>query len=115
MMLTKLISYATYKNDQAAADLEKLKASLSEQVKKLELAVTAESKKLLDAKDEALKLSKSLAEIQPHIAENKLRKDEVDRLVEKVKQLESQLKEAELDSVFLNSENDSNKKVLYVI
>ena len=75
--------------------MEKLQASLSDQVKRLEEAVAAEKKKTLDAKDEALQLSKSLAEMQPHMVENNMRKDEIDRLTKQTKQLESKLKETE--------------------
>ena len=75
--------------------MEKSQASLSGQVKRLEEALAAEKRKTLDAKDEALQLSKSLAEMQPHMVENNMRKDEIDRLTKQIKQLESKLKETE--------------------
>ena len=75
--------------------MKESQTSLSEQVKKLEEAVDAEKKKTLEAKDEALQLSKSLAEMQPHVVENNMRKEEIDRLTKQTKQLESQLKTTE--------------------
>ena len=45
------------------------------------------------------------------MAEIDAKKDEIQQLNEQIQRMESQLKEAELDSVFLTSENDSNKKV----
>ncbi len=65
----------------------------------------------MDAKDEALRLSKAIMEMQPQLAEIDAKKDEIQQLNEQIQRMESQLKEAELDSVFLTSENDNNKKV----
>ena len=95
--------------------MEKSQASLSDQVKRLEEAVAAEKKKTLDAKDEALQLSKTLAEMQPHMVENNMRKDEIDRLTKQTKQLESKLKETEMENVVISREIDDKKKVLYLV
>ena len=80
---------------QDALGMKESQTSLSEQVKKLEEVVDAGKKKTLEAKDEALQLSKSLAEMQPHVVENNMRKEEIDRLTKQTKQLESQLKTTE--------------------
>ena len=97
---------------QGTSSLESSNTALSEQVKKLEEALAAERKKAIDAKDEALNRSKSIADMQSHVVENNMSKDEVSDLKEQIQRMEAQLKENELDSVFLTSENDSNKKVV---